>query len=51
MQKEVRDAFSIHYKWSILEYSKVFRSVAEACRKFELPRSTFVCRHMIRSLF
>ncbi len=41
MKKEVRDAFSIHYKWTILEYSKIFRSVAEACRKFELPRSTF----------
>ncbi len=41
MQKEVREAFRIHYKWTILEYSKVCRSVAEVCREFEIPRSTF----------
>ncbi len=41
MKKEVKDAVNIHYKWTILEYSKVFGSVAEACRRFELPRSTF----------
>ncbi len=41
MKKEVKDAVNIHYKWSILEYSKVFGSVAEACRRFELSRSTF----------
>jgi transposase len=41
MQKEVREAFGIHYKWTVLEYAQVCRSVDEACREFEIPRSTF----------
>jgi transposase InsO family protein len=41
MQKEVRKAFRVHYKWTILEYAKVCRSLAEVCREFGVPRSTF----------
>jgi transposase len=41
MQKEVREAFRIHFKWTVLEYAKVCRTVAKACREFEVPRSTF----------
>ena len=41
MQKEVREAFRIQFKWSVLEYAKGCRTVAQACRDFEVPRSTF----------
>jgi len=34
MQKEVREAFRVHFKWTVIEYAK-------ACREFEVPRSTF----------
>jgi transposase-like protein len=41
MQKEVREAFRVHFKWTVLEFAKVCRTVAKACREFEVPRSTF----------
>jgi transposase InsO family protein len=41
MQEDVREAFRVHYKWTVLEYAKVCRTVAKACREFEVPRSTF----------
>jgi len=41
MQKEVREAFRVHFKWTVIEYAKVCRTVAKACREFEVPRSTF----------
>jgi transposase InsO family protein len=41
MQKEVREAFRVQFKWSVLEYAKGCRTVAKACREFEIPRSTF----------
>jgi hypothetical protein len=46
MKKEVREAFRVHFKWTVLEYAKVSRTVAKACREFEVPRSTFD-RHII----
>jgi len=41
MQKEVREAFRVHFKWTVLEYAKVCCNVSEVCREFEVPRSTF----------
>jgi len=41
MKKEVRDAFRIHYKWTVLQYAEVCRTVIQACREFNVPRSTF----------
>jgi transposase InsO family protein len=41
MQKEVREAFRVQFKWTVIEYAKVSRTVAKACREFEVPRSTF----------
>jgi transposase len=41
MQEEVREAFRVHYKWTVIEYAKICRTVAKACREFEVPRSTF----------
>ena len=41
MTKEVRDAFRIHYKWTVLQYAEVCRTVLQACREFNVPRSTF----------
>ena len=35
------EVFRVHYKWSVFECAKVCRNVAEACREFEMPRSTF----------
>ena len=29
MQKEVREAFRVHFKWTVLEYAKVCRTVAD----------------------
>jgi transposase InsO family protein len=41
MKKEVREAFRIHFKWTVLEYATVCRTVIQACREFNVPRSTF----------
>jgi transposase InsO family protein len=41
MQKEVKEALRIRFKWAVVEYVQVCRNVAEACREFEVPRSTF----------
>ena len=41
MQKEVKEAFRIHFKWAILEYAREIGSATKACREFEVPRSTF----------
>ena len=40
-QNEVKDAFRVRYKWTVLEYAKVCRTVAKAYREFEVPKSTF----------
>ena len=40
-KNEVRDAFRVHYKWTVLEYSQACRTVGQACREFGVPRSTF----------
>ena len=40
-QNEVRDAFRVHYKWTVLEYSQACRTITQACREFGVPRSTF----------
>jgi transposase-like protein len=37
---EVRDAFRVHHKWMILEYSQACRIVAQAWRESGVPRST-----------
>ena len=42
-KNEVRDAFRVHYKWTVLEYSQACRTVGQACRDFGVPRSTFYC--------
>ncbi|MFC2142130.1 helix-turn-helix domain-containing protein [Acidobacteriota bacterium] len=41
MQKEVKEALRIRFKWAVMEYAQVCCNVAEACREFEVPRSTF----------
>jgi transposase InsO family protein len=41
MKKEVGEAFRIHFKWTVLEYATVCRTVIQACREFNVPRSTF----------
>jgi len=41
MTKEVREAFRIHFKWTVLEYARGIGNVTEACREFNVPRSTF----------
>ena len=46
MQKEVREAFRVRFKWIVLEYARVCRTVTKACREFEVPRSTFYKRMM-----
>jgi transposase InsO family protein len=40
-QNEVRDAFRVHYKWTVLEYSQACRTITQACREFGVSRSTF----------
>jgi transposase InsO family protein len=40
-QNEVRDAFRVRYKWTVLEYAKVCRTVAKAYREIGVPKSTF----------
>jgi len=41
MQKEVKEALRVHYKWAVLQYAQGCRNVAKVCREFEMPRSTF----------
>jgi transposase-like protein len=41
MQKEVKEALRIRFKWAVVEYAQVCRNVAESCREFEVPRSTY----------
>ncbi|KPJ58472.1 MAG: hypothetical protein AMJ46_14165 [Latescibacteria bacterium DG_63] len=41
MTKEVREAFAIRRKMVVLEYARLAGSVTEACREFEVPRSSF----------
>jgi transposase len=41
MQKEVREAFRIHFKWSVLRFAEVCRTHAKAYRDFDVPKSTF----------
>lgn len=41
MKKGVGEAFRIHFKWTVLEYATVCRTVIQACREFNVPRSTF----------
>jgi transposase-like protein len=41
MKKGVREAFRVHFKWTVLEYAAVCRTVIQACREFNVPRSTF----------
>jgi transposase len=41
MKKGVGEAFRIHFKWTVLEYAAVCRTVIQACREFNVPRSTF----------
>ncbi len=41
MQKEVREAFRVQFKWSVLRYAKVCRTDAKAYRDFDVPKSTF----------
>ena len=40
-QNEVRDAFRVRYKWTVLEYAKVCRTGAKAYSEFGVPKSTF----------
>ncbi len=41
MQKEVKEALRIRFKWAVLDYAQGIGSVTKACRLFEVPRSTF----------
>lgn len=41
MTKEVRDPFRIRYKWIVLQYAEVCRTVIQACHEFNVSRSTF----------
>jgi hypothetical protein len=41
MQKEVREAFRVQFKWTVLEYAKVCRTDAKAYRDFDVTKSTF----------
>jgi transposase len=41
MQKEVREAFRVQFKWSVLQYAKGCRTDAKAYRDFDVPKSTF----------
>ena len=36
MQKEVREAFRVHFKWTVLKYAEVCRTVIQACREFNI---------------
>ena len=37
MQRDVRSAFRVHFKWTVLEYAKVCRTVAKAERVLDYP--------------
>ncbi len=41
MHKEVKEALRVHYIWTVLQYAQGCCNVAEVCREFEIPRSTF----------
>ena len=41
MEKEIRDAFLVHFKWSVLQFAKGDRTDAKAYRDFNVPKSTF----------
>ncbi len=41
MQKEVREAFLVQFKWSVLQFAKGNRTDAKAYRAFNVPKSTF----------
>ncbi len=41
MVKEVRDELRIMFKMRILEFAQLYGDPSEACREFEVPRSTF----------
>ena len=41
MKKEIRDAFLVHFKWSVLQFAKGDRTDAKAYRDFNVPKSTF----------
>ena len=36
MKKKVREAFRIHFKWTVLKYAEVCRTVIQACREFNV---------------
>jgi hypothetical protein len=39
--KRSQRGFRVHFKWTVIEYAKVCRTMAKVCREFEVPRSTF----------
>lgn len=39
MKKEIRDAFLVQFKWSVLRYAKVCRTDAKAYRDFDVPKA------------
>ena len=41
MQKEVREAFRVQFKWFVLRFDKICRTDAKAYRDFDVPKSTF----------
>jgi len=41
MQKEVKEAFRVQFKWFILRYAQICRTDAKAYRDFNVPKSTF----------
>ena len=41
MQKEVKEALRVQFKWSVLQYAKGCRTDAKAYRDFDVPKSTF----------
>ena len=41
MSKEIKEELGIRRKMTILEYARIFGNVAETCREFEVPRSSF----------
>jgi len=36
VKKEVREAFRFRFKWTVLEYATVYRTVLQACREFNI---------------
>ncbi len=41
MNKEVREAFLVQFKWTVLQFAKGNRTDAKAYRDFNIPKSTF----------